>query len=450
MKKIFTLALVLALLCSLLTGTVLAAGYSDVSENAWYQAAVADVTAKGLMVGTGSGKFSPDVALDRAMIVTILHRIDGTPAPKTAAVFTDVKAGTWYTEAVSWASENGLVYGYGDGRFGPTDTLTREQLCAIIQRFLKPKSDSDPRANLDSYQDASGISRWAVDAVQWAVGQNLLRITNNQLRATQAATRADTAYVISAITRGYDPQDPVEVMRAAQAKMNALDSLDASFTMDLRLVSDRMETDIPVTGTLQASGLQSRTPLMRSHYQSSIMGQSLNLDLFTDYDELYVDRNGERYRYLLTEEDRVTDLMLGQAGLSQELLSQTGSVRNATLVLNADGSKTVSYTVPKEQAQSLLRSAQAMPSGLTANGGQVTDISDVQVTANVLATGYLGKLTLQYDAKVLENGEYYTAHVLTSTTFLDPGKQVRVEAPNPNDYVSFEGLISQLVEQSNP
>ena len=139
MKKIFTLALVLALLCSLLTGTVLAAGYSDVSENAWYQAAVADVTAKGLMVGTGSGKFSPDVALDRAMIVTILHRIDGTPAPKTAAVFTDVKAGTWYTEAVSWASENGLVYGYGDGRFGPTDTLTREQLCAIIQRFLKPK-----------------------------------------------------------------------------------------------------------------------------------------------------------------------------------------------------------------------------------------------------------------------------------------------------------------------
>jgi len=108
--------------------------YADVPADAWYAEAVAWCREQGLMVGTGGGKFSPDRTMTRAMLVTVLHRLAGAPAASSPADFPDVKAGQWYTEAVSWASSEKIVLGYPSGRFGTSDPVTHEQLALILQR----------------------------------------------------------------------------------------------------------------------------------------------------------------------------------------------------------------------------------------------------------------------------------------------------------------------------
>ena len=126
-------ALLLALfLVSLTGGAALAAGsYDDVSPDAWYGQAEQYVSDNGLMQGVSETRFAPEAAVTRGMIVTVLYRHAGAPAFVGKAGFSDVAEGAWYRDAVEWAAEAGLITGYGDGRFGPDDPVTREQLAVI-------------------------------------------------------------------------------------------------------------------------------------------------------------------------------------------------------------------------------------------------------------------------------------------------------------------------------
>lgn len=149
----------------------------------------------GLMLGTSDTTFAPNENTTRGMIVTILHRMEQEPAAVSAS-FTDVTSGQYYAEAVAWAAANDIVNGYGDGRFGPEDSITREQLAAILYRYAEYKGyDVTGRADLSVYQDQDQVSSYAEEAMSWAceeklfegVGAALLSPATNSTRA-QVAT----------------------------------------------------------------------------------------------------------------------------------------------------------------------------------------------------------------------------------------------------------------------
>lgn len=132
--------------------------FADVPASAWYYDAVRFVYERGMMAGTGNNQFSPNVTTTRAMIVTILYRLENQPAAGSSN-FTDVPADQWYTNAVAWAAANGIVGGYGDGRFAPNDIITREQMAAILYRYAQYKGyDVGNTGDLSRYVDASQVS----------------------------------------------------------------------------------------------------------------------------------------------------------------------------------------------------------------------------------------------------------------------------------------------------
>lgn len=171
--------------------------FTDVASSEWYYEAVQYVYNNELMNGMSATTFEPNSTTTRGMIVTMLYRLENEPAAASAG-FTDVAAGQWYTDAVNWAAANNIVNGYGDDQFGPTDTITREQMMAILYRYAQYKGyDVTASADLSAYTDAANISSYAVSAMQWAVGEGLINgITDTTLVPGGSATRAQVAAIL--------------------------------------------------------------------------------------------------------------------------------------------------------------------------------------------------------------------------------------------------------------
>lgn len=167
--------------------------YTDVSENAWYYEDVEFVSENNLMIGTGDNKFSPSAIVNRAMLVTVLWRLEGSPVVDSPVDFYDVPADEWYTAAVNWASANGIVKGYGDDTFGPLNDLTHEQIMAILNRYAVYKKWSENvSGNADDFYTNS---EWAENNVLWAdlngmfdgIGSDISDLTEGADRAELAA-----------------------------------------------------------------------------------------------------------------------------------------------------------------------------------------------------------------------------------------------------------------------
>lgn len=171
--------------------------FTDVDGH-WALDAIRFVYDQGLMTGTKEALFSPNKHLNRAMLATILYRMEGSPAVTGENPYTDVADGTWYTDAVLWASEQGIVNGYGNGKFGPLNNITREQLAAMLLRYSDYKKyNTDARNDLTSYADADDISAWALEALRWANAQGLVNgRTETTLVPQGDTTRAETATVL--------------------------------------------------------------------------------------------------------------------------------------------------------------------------------------------------------------------------------------------------------------
>ena len=171
--------------------------FTDVASSEWYYEAVQYVYNNELMNGMSATTFEPNSTTTRGMIVTMLYRLENEPAAASAG-FTDVAAGQWYTDAVNWAAANNIVNGYGDDQFGPTDTITREQMAAILYRYAQYKGyDVTASADLSTYTDAASVSSYAVSAMQWAVGEGLINgITDTTLVPGGSATRAQVAAIL--------------------------------------------------------------------------------------------------------------------------------------------------------------------------------------------------------------------------------------------------------------
>ena len=177
--------------------------FSDVADSAWYTQAVAYVYRQGLMSGTAQDQFSPDLTTNRAMLVTILYRLAGSPAVDGGSAFTDVSGGDWFASGVAWASANGIVTGYGDGRFGPNDPITREQMAAILYRYAGFAGQSTAgQADLSGYTDAGQVSPYAAEPMGWAVDQGLITgVSAGTLAPGGSATRAQVATILMRFCR---------------------------------------------------------------------------------------------------------------------------------------------------------------------------------------------------------------------------------------------------------
>lgn len=206
MKKVRKFVSIIVTLCFLLT--LVPAGafaaptetdtpFNDVQSSDWFHEPVQYVYDEGLMAGTGDRIFSPQQTTTRGMIVTILHRMAGSPNA-AAQDFTDVDADAWYAEAINWSIESGVGAGYGGGLFGPDDAITREQMASFLYRYAELKGyDVSAVGDLDDFADASEVSNWAEDVMSWAVGADLFAgRDNNNLAPQGLTTRAEAATIL--------------------------------------------------------------------------------------------------------------------------------------------------------------------------------------------------------------------------------------------------------------
>ena len=182
-------------------------GYTDINGDSWYHSAAGFVIERGIMGSTRTDAltFEPGAACTRSMIVSILYRLSGKPEVNFEATFQDVKEGQWFADAVIWANQNGIVKGFGNGKFGPNDKITREQMAVILKGYATYKGiDTDKIADLSDFSDVNKVT-WSKPAVRWAVAEGLIsgKTQNGKLYLDPQgnATRAEVAAILMRFIR---------------------------------------------------------------------------------------------------------------------------------------------------------------------------------------------------------------------------------------------------------
>ena len=174
--------------------------FLDVLKGRWYEDAVKFVYENGLMSGVSDIFFAPDVPTTRAMLIVILHRLEGEPTPKNFAEppFSDISSDAWYGDAIFWAADQNIANGDGSGLFYPDEQLTREQLAAIFMRYSQYKGNPcTERAILEAFADSGKVSLWAYDAMSWAFYAGLITgVSETELASDGFASRAQLAVIL--------------------------------------------------------------------------------------------------------------------------------------------------------------------------------------------------------------------------------------------------------------
>lgn len=199
MRKLMKNAAALVTCGMLLSTAALAAPvYTDVPQGAWYADAVEYCRVNELMSGTSADKFNPDGTVSRAMMATVLYRLAGSPAVSTEeSPFTDVPAGSWFGAPVIWANQTGYMTGYGSGKFGPNDSLTREQMVTVLWRYM-----GSPAATAPDFPDEGTISAYAAGAVDWAKSAGVVGgMSDGQFAPKKGANRAQLATILMNYTK---------------------------------------------------------------------------------------------------------------------------------------------------------------------------------------------------------------------------------------------------------
>ena len=177
--------------------------FTDISLGSWYYDGVNNALANGWFSGVSSTAFAPDNSMTRAMLVTVLYRMSGSPTVSGTSAFVDVSSGAWYAQAVAWAAENQLVAGYEDGTFRPDLAITRQQMAAILYRFHSWAGNTPvPGGSLSAYRDTADVAPWALGAMSWANTSGLIQGTGpNTLSPNGTATRAQVAVILTGYTK---------------------------------------------------------------------------------------------------------------------------------------------------------------------------------------------------------------------------------------------------------
>ena len=234
MKKITSLLLVLVMTAAAVAIALPAhakSAFADVEDGRWSAPSIAYAVNAGYMNGVGGGKFDPEGSLTRAMVATVLWRREGEPAPSAPSGFTDVPAGEWYTDAVAWAKETGVVKGLTMTTFGPDEYITREQLATMLFRFSSSAPVSVPeRADLTPFADDEKVSDWANEPLEWAVEAGLINGTDgNRLDPEGFATREQFAAIIERYDGSFKLIYNTPVLRSHYTEKEYLPVTDADF-----------------------------------------------------------------------------------------------------------------------------------------------------------------------------------------------------------------------------
>lgn len=233
--------------------------FTDVAQSDWFYTSVYYVYGRGLMIGTGNGRFSPSVTTNRAMLVTVLYRMERDPEA-SPGVFSDVPPGKWYSDAVSWAAASNIVNGVGNNLFQPTGTLTREQFAVILYRYAVFLGiDVTAEQDLSAFEDADRISAFARIAMEWAVAKGLINgVTKTELSPQGSATRAQTAALLMRFEKNIltsitdletdvdytaplawstqPPADEALILEADTRQVTVLEPVTVNFTLNTSLV----------------------------------------------------------------------------------------------------------------------------------------------------------------------------------------------------------------------
>ena len=179
--------------------------FVDVSKDDWFYDAVNWAAENDLMRGISSSMFGPYMPMNRGMVATVLYRMEGEPAAKTQNPFSDIEDGKWYTDAINWGAENGILLGYPDGAFRPLQEITREQLAAIMMRYAAYKGhDVTMQSDLSSFVDGDLVSGWAKENVSWAVAVGLIKGRDgNRIAPLEYTTRAEAAMILKRFCEKY-------------------------------------------------------------------------------------------------------------------------------------------------------------------------------------------------------------------------------------------------------
>lgn len=246
-RKILALALALAMCLGLLATPASAAGlpFGDVAPGDWFYSGVAYAYEHGLVNGTSANTFSPDQQITRAMFLTFLHRLEGEPSAR-GVTFLDVPGNSWYAKPVAWARSNQIVFGYGDGRFGPDEVLNREQMVLILYRYAEYKGfDLSGGETIGRFTDAGACSDYTVTALRWAVGNQIINGVGNGAVAPQGdVTRAQVAVLLSRFDQNAAPAEGQVVLSNFVAESTEFivgDPCQAVFTVK---VSGEVEDDV--------------------------------------------------------------------------------------------------------------------------------------------------------------------------------------------------------------
>lgn len=179
----------------------------DDIDNHWAKDSIGYIYKYKLINGISATKFAPDRSLSRAMLVTVLYRLDGEPSVSGSMPFSDVPDGSWYSKAVLWASQHDIVKGYGDGRFAPEASVTREEMAAIFMRYASYKGvKTESRADISGYTDKDKVASWALEPVEWSVSKGLIKGRTAEMLAPKGTTtRAETAAVLERYMKNVIP-----------------------------------------------------------------------------------------------------------------------------------------------------------------------------------------------------------------------------------------------------
>ena len=225
--------------------------FIDVKAGDWFYEEVQYVNSKGLMSGIGNSEFHPNGITTRGMLVTVLYRLEQSPAVNRECPFADVAAGSYYEYAITWASENGIVSGYNAQRFGPNDTITREQMAAVLYRYADYKGfDVSASADLSKYVDESKISDYAKTALSWANAAGLVSgVSATTLSPDGNATRAQIAAILTRFCKKFvDHTCTVTFLRNTSEPDDIYQTIDVEFGQTVVAPEDPVQSDYIFNG----------------------------------------------------------------------------------------------------------------------------------------------------------------------------------------------------------
>ena len=370
------------------TDNTTAAVYSDVKANNWFYTEVMWCNETGLMTGVSTGIFEPATLTNRAVLVTTLYRMEGSPAVTASGIFSDVAAGSWYENAVEWAAANDIVKGY-DGRFAPTATLTREDLVTMIYRYVAyKKADVSASAELSAFTDSASIGAHAQDAVKWAVAADVVKgVTDTTFQPKGTATRAQLAVILYRLqtTILADITDPDTPLAEAPVTSGGSSgggggSRPAARTYTVNLAGGTL-AETPAGWTLNEDGTYSITTRDTVDVVAAFAAATRANDVVT--------------RELTPEIDEYTEDSIDWAG--SRLVTTTYGVNEPTTVtettsytlsLTADGNSYTAQWTPFTETETVTDAAVTVEKGVEYTEGTVytLDTEDANLTIGVIAS----------------------------------------------------------------